>query len=90
MWFVRGSHKWGCLNRGDFYGQNHEELRSAIEIHDNETWEEVMVAMLPGGTSFHHNLTYHGSGLNLSKVPRRSFAIHLRTEKSRPVDNMRR
>lgn len=90
MRFVRRSHKWGCLNQGDFYGQNHDVQRAAIQVPDGGTWEEVSVILPPGGVSFHHNLTFHGSGPNLSGAPRRSFAIHLRTEKSRPVDGVRK
>lgn len=35
--------------------------------------------------SFHHRLTVHGSGANVSRFARRSFAIHMRTEKSTPA-----
>ena len=44
----------------------------------------------PGGVSFHHCLTYHGSGPNLSGRPRRSFALHMRTQHSAPVDGVRK
>ena len=62
MRFVRGSHKWGLLNQGNFYGQDHEEQRQAITVPDGEAWEEVSAILPSGGTSFHHNLTFHGSG----------------------------
>ena len=90
MRFVRGSHKWGFLNRGDFFGQNHEAQRKEIQVPSDESWEEVATILPPGGVSFHHNQTYHGSGANLSAEPRRSFAIHLRTEKSKPVNDLRK
>ena len=70
-------------------GRNHEAQRKEIEVPDGESWDEVSAILSPGGISFHDNLTYHGSGPNLSGAPRRSFAVHLRTEKSRPVDNLR-
>ena len=89
MKFVRGSHKWGLLDHSDFYGQDHEAQREEIEVPDGERWEEVPAILSPGGISFHNNLTYHGSGPNLSGEPRRSFAIHLRTEKSKPIPNSR-
>jgi hypothetical protein len=89
MRFLRGSHKWGCLDQGDFYGQDHAAQRERITIPDGETWEEVTAILPSGGVSFHHNLTFHGSGPNLSTELRRSFAIHLRTEKSKPVDGQR-
>ncbi len=59
-----------------------EEQREAIAVPEGVTWEEVDAILPPGGASFHHNLTYHGSGPNLSTHMRRSFAIHLRTENS--------
>jgi len=88
MRFVRGSHRWG-LQPGDFYGQDHDALRAQIRVPKGERWEEVAALLPPGGLSFHHNLTFHGSGPNLSGRPRRSFASHLRTEKSRPVGDVR-
>jgi ectoine hydroxylase-related dioxygenase (phytanoyl-CoA dioxygenase family) len=89
MRFVRGSHRWG-LQQSDFYGQDHEAQRREIRVPAGETWEEVAALLPPGGVSFHHNLTYHGSGPNRTALPRRSFAIHMRTEKSSPVDEVRK
>ena len=89
MLFVPGSHKWGYRGQGDFYGQNHEDQRRSILVPAGEKWEEVPAILPRGGVSFHHQLTFHASGPNLSQGPRRSFAIHLRTEKSEPVDGLR-
>ena len=89
MKFLRGSSTWGVLEGSDFYGQNHQAQQSAIQVPEGEKWEEVAAILPPGGVSFHDNLTFHGSGPNLSNNMRRSFAIHLRTEKSRPVDGKR-
>ena len=88
MRFVRGSNGWGFMDQSDFYAQDHEEQRGAIAVPDGQTWEEVPALLPPGGASFHHNLTYHGSGPNLSTQMRRSFAIHLRTENSAPADGV--
>jgi hypothetical protein len=84
MRFARASHRWG-LQASDFYGQDHQAQRQAIRVPPGAAWEEVPALLPPGGVSFHHCLTYHASGPNRSGAPRRSFAIHLRTEKSRPV-----
>jgi hypothetical protein len=89
MRFLRGSHRWG-LQQSDFYGQDHEAQRQSIRVPEGETWEEVAAILPPGGLSFHHNMTYHGSGPNRTSQLRRSFAIHLRTERSRPVDGARK
>ena len=84
MRFVPGSHHWGLLNSGDFFSSNLDALKKRIqEKSDRDAWQEVPTVLPPGGVSFHHNLTVHGSGPNLSTTPRVSFAIHLRTENSR-------
>jgi ectoine hydroxylase-related dioxygenase (phytanoyl-CoA dioxygenase family) len=90
MRFVRGSHRWGFRNQGDFYAQDLVAQQHGLDIPEGETWEEVTAILPPGGASFHHCLTFHGSGPNLSNVPRRSFAVHLRTQNSRPVNDERR
>jgi ectoine hydroxylase-related dioxygenase (phytanoyl-CoA dioxygenase family) len=89
MRFVRGSHRWGLSPKSDFFEQNVEGQRSLIGVPEGETWEEAAALLPPGGVSFHHHLTLHGSGPNHSGTPRRSFAIHLRTEKSQPVGGKR-
>jgi len=90
MKFVRGSHRWGLVEGGDFFGQDHEAQQHLIQSTAAAAWEEVDALLPAGGVSFHHNLTYHASGLNHSAGPRRSLAIHLRTQNSRPLDDARR
>lgn len=90
MVFVPGSHRWGYLGEGDFYGQDHQAQRQGIAVPAGEKWEEALAILPPGGASFHHHLTFHASGPNLSGGPRRSFAVHLRTEKSEPVNGERK
>jgi ectoine hydroxylase-related dioxygenase (phytanoyl-CoA dioxygenase family) len=84
MRFVRGSHRWGMQDGSDFFDVNLEGLKEKLK-HDNADWDEVPSILPPGGVSLHHNLTLHGSGANRSSGPRRSIAIHLRTEKSKPI-----
>jgi len=85
MLFVPGSQRWGLLNQGDFFGNDHASQRAQIAVPPGEQWREIPAVLPAGGASFHHRCTYHGSGPNVSSQPRRSFALHLRTEKSRPV-----
>ncbi|HVF09298.1 MAG TPA: phytanoyl-CoA dioxygenase family protein [Abditibacteriaceae bacterium] len=85
MLFVPGSHRWGFLNQGDFFGSDHDLQREQIKVPPGERWQETPAVLPAGGVSFHHRFTYHGSGPNVSSQPRRSFALHLRTEKSRSV-----
>ncbi len=89
MRFVRGSHRWGFRGEGDFFGQDLHAQRGDIAVPEGESWDEVPALMRPGGASLHHCLTFHGSSANTSGAPRKSFAIHMRTEKSRPRDDQR-
>lgn len=84
MVFVPGSHRWGLLNGGDFFGQDLNAVQSGFSIPPGASWREVVDVLPPGGVSFHHRLLIHGSRRNTSAGPRRSLAIHLRTEKSKP------
>jgi ectoine hydroxylase-related dioxygenase (phytanoyl-CoA dioxygenase family) len=82
MIFARGSHQWGLLDQGDFFGQDQSSIRNGITVPTGRTWEEVQAILPLGGVSFHHNLTFHGSGPNTSGKPRMSVALHMRTDKS--------
>ncbi len=86
MRFLRGSHRWGLLDSGDFFGHDHEAQRKDIPVPEGEAWDEVEAVLPSGAVSFHDRHTYHASGPNVSDAPRRSFAFHLRTENARPVD----
>jgi len=83
--YVAGSNKWGYLEGGDFFGTDDEDQREKIRPPEGAEWKEVPAVMGPGQVAFHHRHTFHGSGPNRSDKPRLSFAIHLRTEKSRPL-----
>lgn len=83
--FVPGSHRWGLMP-GDFYAEDTDRQRDEIDVPAGARWTEAPAVLPAGGASFHHRLTYHGSGPNTSTAPRRSFAIHLRTERSEQAD----
>ena len=83
MLFVRGSHHWGYVDGSDFYGQ--DRAPSHIARPAGSPWDEVPALMPAGAISLHDKLTLHGSDINHSNLPRRSLAIHLRTERSRPL-----
>lgn len=91
MNFVRGSHRWGYIDGQSDFQQEADQaaLQAQIRETTGQAWEEVTAILPPGGVSIHHNLTYHGSGSNTSGYPRRSFAIHMRTEKSNPRNGLR-
>jgi len=81
MKFATGSNHWGLLDQGDFFSASQE---IPVKVPEGEKWSEIPGVLSPGGVSFHHCHTYHGSGPNLSSSPRISLALHLRTDRSRP------
>lgn len=89
MCFVPGSHRWGLQKKSDFFAQDLATLKTQLHVPAGEQWREAPGIVPPGGFTLHHDLTIHGSGPNLSAAPRRSFAIHMRTENSRPVNDNR-
>ena len=90
MKFVPGSHRTPVGDDGsDFFAQDLASQRDSIRLPDGTPWREVEAILPPGGVSIHHRDTLHGSGPNVSNQPRRSFAIHMRTDKSETVDAAR-
>jgi hypothetical protein len=79
MHFAAGSHQWGLREGSDFWAGFDE---TKVQLPPEEKWRDESGAMPAGAFSLHHRLTFHGSQPNISKIPRYSFAIHLRTEKS--------
>lgn len=82
MQMVPGSHTWGYQNEGSFHDQDIEEQEKTIRSKLRE-FRPVPIEMKAGQVSFHHALTYHGSGRNISDRPRRSMAIHIMSGETR-------
>jgi ectoine hydroxylase-related dioxygenase (phytanoyl-CoA dioxygenase family) len=74
------SHQWGLLN-GEFgyYNQDFKEQKAKMKLPEGETFEPVPLVMKAGQVNFHHALTMHGSGPNITDRPRCSLTIHLQT-----------
>jgi ectoine hydroxylase-related dioxygenase (phytanoyl-CoA dioxygenase family) len=91
MRFVAGSHRWGLLDIADggFHRQDLDGQVAGIPVPAGAAWNEVSCLLPPGGVSLHHCLTLHGSGANRGPGPRCSLAVHMRTERSRPVGGRR-
>jgi ectoine hydroxylase-related dioxygenase (phytanoyl-CoA dioxygenase family) len=76
MMVVRGSHRYGLVRDSNtFFERDLESLR--MRYGRDRPWEEVVLTLKSGQLSFHHSLTFHGSGPNLSQAPRMTIAAHL-------------
>lgn len=82
--YVRGSHHWGLIH-GDPERHDIALQRQEINVPPSAKWEEVPVILPPGAFAVQHGYTLHGSGPNFNSEPRRSFLLHMRTERSRPT-----
>jgi ectoine hydroxylase-related dioxygenase (phytanoyl-CoA dioxygenase family) len=77
--YVRGSHKWPKAppDRGSFHAPDDWLAPMQAAAPDAVEPERVPVVVKAGGCSFHHSLTFHGSGPNEATVERRALVSHL-------------
>lgn len=75
MQMIPRSHTWGLVpGASNFFGRDREAQLDALGDRTPEPPASVILAA--GQVSFHHPLTFHGSGPNTSDRLRRSLAIH--------------
>lgn len=87
MRFARGSHRWGLVGGSDALSAgDNAEPHGRPPVPPGQTWEEVCPHLQPGQVTFHHSLTFHGSGPNFSAEPRRSITIHMVAPEGRLVN----
>jgi len=76
--FVVGSHEWDLYPPlGTFHAP--EDYKKELKIYANKNNKILDIAKVivpAGGVSFHHGLTWHGSGINHSKYDRRALVAH--------------
>jgi ectoine hydroxylase-related dioxygenase (phytanoyl-CoA dioxygenase family) len=76
MQMLRASHEWGLVpGRSSFFGTDREAQIAALG--GERAIEPHTIELRAGQVSFHHPLTFHGSGPNTSDRLRRSLAVHL-------------
>jgi ectoine hydroxylase-related dioxygenase (phytanoyl-CoA dioxygenase family) len=77
--YVRGSHNWPKLppDRGSFHAPDDWLAPMRKAAPDGLEPELVPVVVKAGGATFHHSLSWHGSGPNEATVERRSLVSHL-------------
>jgi ectoine hydroxylase-related dioxygenase (phytanoyl-CoA dioxygenase family) len=75
--YIPGSHKWGLLPKPVIAG----ELQGILDFLNKDQkkqFEHPQFAEVRAGEAiFHHSLTLHGSGANVSSKPRRAFVINV-------------
>jgi hypothetical protein len=81
---IDGSHLWAEIDGDDstrhFAQRNRGELEQILQqtAEFNGTVIKRQPVVIPRGhVSFHHCRTYHGSGPNVSTMPRRAVSLHL-------------
>lgn len=78
MRMVVGSHKWGLVEGSDTFGHKDlEKLAQQFASLGRGEWREEPCILKAGQASFHHSLTFHGSGQNHTDQPRLSIIAHM-------------
>ena len=83
--YVPGSHRWPRVppDRGSFHAPEDWLAPLAAATPEGVEPERVPVEVKAGGCSFHHSLTFHGSGPNEATRERRALVSHLVPEETR-------
>lgn len=77
---IEGSHRWpDNTEHLNFFSNDLEGLEKKFDTGGQPIVKTPLI-IPKGAMSFHHCLTIHGSGPNLSDRPRRSIAVHLQDE----------
>lgn len=75
---VVGSHKWGLIEGSDMFGtQDLETLAEQFAASTGQEWLDEPCILKAGEVSFHHCLTFHGSGPNFTDYPRLCIISHM-------------
>jgi hypothetical protein len=75
---VVGSHRWGLIeNSNTFNVRDLEALAARYAAQGGGAWLDEPCVLKAGQASFHHALTFHGSGPNTTAAARLSVVAHL-------------
>jgi ectoine hydroxylase-related dioxygenase (phytanoyl-CoA dioxygenase family) len=77
--YAAGSHRWPRApeNRGEFHAPADWLAPAKRSVPEGEDLRLVPIGVKAGGASFHHHLTFHGSGPNTASIHRRALISHL-------------
>jgi len=76
--FVTGSHKWELSPPSVNFHSPDDYRKELINFakDNNKELNITYVEVPPGGASFHHGYTWHGSGINKTSLNRRAIVSH--------------
>jgi hypothetical protein len=75
---IVGSHKWGLIEGSNTFGHKDlEQLAQHYTTLGGGAWLDEPCIMKAGQASFHHSLTFHGSGPNTTDRPRLCIISHM-------------
>jgi ectoine hydroxylase-related dioxygenase (phytanoyl-CoA dioxygenase family) len=77
MQMVVGSHKWGLIEGSNNDKKEMEKWAEHYAKLAGVEWSHEPVLLKAGEVSFHHSLTFHGSGPNNSDEPRLCVISHM-------------
>jgi phytanoyl-CoA dioxygenase PhyH len=77
MLMIVGSHKWGLIEGSNNDKKDMEKWADHFSRLGGGQWQQELVPLKAGQVSFHHSLTFHGSGPNPSDQPRLSVISHM-------------
>ena len=80
--YVPGSHRWPLLPVTGAFGEG-RGIESVLSEGQRRAFSPVPVELEAGEASFHHPLTVHGSGPNLSDRPRRATVVNVMADGTR-------
>lgn len=77
--YARGSHHWprSEKNQSEFHAPANWLAPIERAASEGQVAELVPIVVRAGGASFHHHLTFHGSGPNTASIHRRAVISHL-------------
>jgi ectoine hydroxylase-related dioxygenase (phytanoyl-CoA dioxygenase family) len=77
--YAAGSHRWprAPKNRDEFHAPPNWVAPAERAVPPSEELRLVPIEVEAGGASFHHHLTFHGSGPNTASLHRRAVISHL-------------
>ena len=63
-----------------FFDKDLDKLSKKFSENAKGDWSDEPAIMKAGQIAFHHGLTFHGSGPNITDLPRYAIAVHMQPD----------